>query len=209
LCARQDQKGLNMARQTTGKKSRAAEEGRHVQDAVDQLEQKAKSSPPRRPMQTGQREYPSEFPAQHLKKSGAEAELELAPMYQAPGYEGSHKLQDMVALITGGDSGIGRAVAVLFAREGADVVICYLEESDDARDFYVHPEILQCYLDGELVQTLRKRIERELAQRLGELAPAEAATLALLHRRLNGGAKKSRRARPAFRTSQASPSASS
>ena len=73
------------------------------------------------------------FPAQHLKKSGSEAELEPAPMYQAPGYEGSHKLQDMVALITGGDFGIGRAVAVLFAREGADVAICYLEESDDAR----------------------------------------------------------------------------
>ena len=122
-----------MRRQTTGKKWRAADEGRHVQAAVDQLDKKAKSSPSKRPMQTGQREYPSKFPAQHLEKSGAEAELELAPMYQAPGYEGSHKLQDMVALITGGDSGIGRAVAVLFAREGADVAICYLEESDDAR----------------------------------------------------------------------------
>ena len=116
-----------------GRKSRAAEEGRHVQASVDQLDKNAKSSPPKRPMQTGQREYPSKFPPQHLEKSGAEAELELAPMYQAPGYEGSHKLQDMVALITGGDSGIGRAVAVLFAREGADVAICYLEESDDAR----------------------------------------------------------------------------
>ena len=122
-----------MRRQTTGKKSRAADEGRHVQAAIDQLDKKAKSSPSKRPMQTGQREYPSKFPAQHLEKSGAEAKLELAPMYQAPGYEGSHKLQDMVALITGGDSGIGRAVAVLFAREGADVAICYLEESDDAR----------------------------------------------------------------------------
>ena len=95
-------------------------------------------------MQTGQREYPSKFPAQHLEKSGAEAELELAPMYQAPGYEGSHKLQDMVALITGGDSGIGRAVAVLFAREGADVAICYLEESDDARTTKAAVELEGC-----------------------------------------------------------------
>ena len=53
-------------------------------------------------------------------------------MYDAPHYKGSEKLLDMVALITGGDSGIGRAVAVLFAREGADVAIAYLDEHEDA-----------------------------------------------------------------------------
>ena len=79
-----------------------------------------------------------------------------------------------------------RAIESVAQRLGNTPTIC--------RKCYVHPEILQSYIDGELVQTLKKRIERELAQRLGELAPAEAATLALLHRRLNGGAKKSRRA---------------
>src|SRR5215213_667016 len=75
----------------------------------------------------------SPMPAQHLKKPGIEAELELKPRYEAPHYRGSSKLNNKAALITGGDSGIGRAVAVLFAREGADVSIVYLpEEQKDA-----------------------------------------------------------------------------
>jgi NAD(P)-dependent dehydrogenase (short-subunit alcohol dehydrogenase family) len=55
-------------------------------------------------------------------------------MYEAPAYRGSGKLEGMVALITGGDSGIGRAVAVLYAREGADVAITYLTEHVDAEE---------------------------------------------------------------------------
>jgi len=69
-----------------------------------------------------------------LAKPGLEADMDPKPRFDAPGYEGSRKLLDQAALITGGDSGIGRAVAVLFAREGADVAIVYLNEHEDAAE---------------------------------------------------------------------------
>lgn len=86
-------------------------------------------------MQAGARSYPvPPLPGQHLKKPGHEVDLELKPMYDAPYYKGSEKLLDKIALITGGDSGIGRAVAVLFAREGADVAVARLDEHEDAKE---------------------------------------------------------------------------
>jgi NAD(P)-dependent dehydrogenase (short-subunit alcohol dehydrogenase family) len=75
------------------------------------------------------------FPPQHQEKPGIESELDPKPRYKAPRYKGSGKLEGMVALITGGDSGIGRAVAVLYAREGANVAIVFLpEEISDAEE---------------------------------------------------------------------------
>ncbi len=82
----------------------------------------------------GREEPKPPLPRQHLEKPGKQHEMELQPHSDAPAYEGSGKLRGMTALISGGDSGIGRAVAILFAREGADVAIVYLNEHEDAKE---------------------------------------------------------------------------
>jgi hypothetical protein len=74
-----------------------------------------------------------QIPAQsQARKPGLESDMKPQPQYDRDDYQGSGKLRDKVALITGGDSGIGRSVAVLSAKEGADVAIVYLDEHEDA-----------------------------------------------------------------------------
>jgi NAD(P)-dependent dehydrogenase (short-subunit alcohol dehydrogenase family) len=128
-----------------------AEEERTVQRKIDRSDKRAKHEKKRQggAMQAGARFYPEPpLPSQHLEKPGQEADLELKPMYDAPHYKGSEKLLDKVALVTGGDSGIGRAVAVLFAREGADVAVAYLDEHQDAEEtkLAVEKEGCRCIL---------------------------------------------------------------
>lgn len=107
----------------------------HEQDREDEARQQSGNESEDKPgVQAGARLQPTDLPAQHQAKPGNEQELALEPQYQAPDYLGSGKLKGMAAVITGGDSGIGRAVAVLFAREGADVAIVYLNEHQDALD---------------------------------------------------------------------------
>ncbi len=115
--------------ESTAKRQRALQREQDQRDA-DHTPGQAQG---RQAVQAGSRDQPQPpQPAQHLKKPGDESRLDPAPRYDAPDYRGSDKLQGMVALITGGDSGIGRSVAVLYAREGADVALVYLNEHDDA-----------------------------------------------------------------------------
>src|SRR3954462_13676129 len=81
------------------------------------------------------KEAPQPFPEQHQQPPGREKEMQPRPDHGEATYRGSGKLHGKKTLITGGDSGIGRAVALAFAREGADVAIAYLpEEEEDARE---------------------------------------------------------------------------
>src|SRR5690606_780006 len=74
------------------------------------------------------------FPEQDQSMPGTEKEMEPHADHGEKSYRGSEKLKGMVAVITGGDSGIGRAVAIAFAREGADIAFTYLEEDEDAKE---------------------------------------------------------------------------
>ena len=114
------------------------------------------------------------FPEQHQDKPGLESRLSPRPEYQAPAYRAAGKLQGKAALVTGGDSGIGRAVAVLYAREGADVAIVHLpQEQTDAEETRraVTSEGRRCVLiPGDLTEPTfaRQAVERTVRE-LGKL----------------------------------------
>ncbi|MET0183422.1 MAG: SDR family oxidoreductase [Caulobacterales bacterium] len=128
---------------------RTAEDQRRIQENIGRQEEGQHANENKKAMQAGARKYPEPpMPAQHQGKPGDEAALDPAPMYDAPYYKGSGKLEGKLAVITGGDSGIGRAVAVLFAREGADVAIIYLNEHEDAEEtrLAIADEGRECFL---------------------------------------------------------------
>lgn len=122
-----------------GDAARTAQAQRDIQALIDAQPKDGGGGD--RPVQAGVARQPENpMPAQHLDKPGNEHELQLQPRFMAEAYKGSDKLRDMVAIITGGDSGIGRAVAVLYAREGADVAVLYLDEHEDAETTRRHVE---------------------------------------------------------------------
>jgi NAD(P)-dependent dehydrogenase (short-subunit alcohol dehydrogenase family) len=114
------------------------------------------------------------FPEQKLKKPGLEADMRPRPNYQALRYKPAGKLEGKAALITGGDSGIGRAVAVMYAREGADVAIAYLPaerpDADETRSA-IEAEGRRCLtIEGDLTdpQFCISAVEQTVAE-LGQL----------------------------------------
>ena len=121
-----------------------------------------------------QQEKEQERPPQHQdRQPGVESEMEPRPESFDAGYQASGKLSDRVAIVTGGDSGIGRAVALAFAAEGADVAIVYLEEHGDAEETRegIEERDRQCLLlPGDVGDRAfcREAVERVIAE-LGRL----------------------------------------
>ena len=108
------------------------------------------------------------FPKQHQNcHPGLEYVMEPRPISENVNYKGSNKLLDKVAIITGGDSGIGRAVAYAFAKEGADIVIAYLNEDEDAKETCEHVKTLgrRCILvkgDLQSEENCKKVIQKAI-----------------------------------------------
>ena len=111
-----------------------AKEQKAIQSRQDQQDGSMQKAENDEAVQTGIQQPAPPMPEQHLAKPGIEAQMEMKPKFMAEQYKGSGKLEGMSAIVTGADSGIGRAVAVLFAREGADVAVMYLNEHEDAEE---------------------------------------------------------------------------
>ena len=146
---------------------------RKIQSRIDAKEKKKPSKKKsEKAVQAGARKYAENpLPKQHQRKPGIEAELDPPPQFRNPDYRGSGKLEGKVALITGGDSGIGRAVAVLFAREGADVAIIYLDveqiDAEETRRVVEEEEGRRCLLlpgDVKDPEFCRDAVERTVAE---------------------------------------------
>jgi NAD(P)-dependent dehydrogenase (short-subunit alcohol dehydrogenase family) len=114
--------------------------------------------------------YPTPpFPAQRQVLPGSSEDMQPQPDYGEDSYAGSNRLDGKVALITGADSGIGRAVALAFAREGADVAVGYLEEHEDARETQRLVESAGCrcvLIPGDIAQArhCRALVDRTVAE---------------------------------------------
>jgi len=117
-----------------GQPDDVANKQKAIQSRQDQRDANQQQDDSEQAVQTGIDQPAPPMPGQHLAKPGIEAQMELKPKFMAEHYKGSGKLEGMAAVITGADSGIGRAVAVLFAREGADVAVLYLNEHEDAEE---------------------------------------------------------------------------
>ncbi len=165
--------GTKTARSAADRTAAGQRDLQRVIDRKDKANATSGSKDSKAAVQAGTRPEPSNMPAQHLAKPGRESDLELAPRFKAPTYLGSKKLEGMKAIVTGADSGIGRAVAVLFAREGADVAIFYLNEHKDARETarWVEKEGQQAILvPGDVRDSaFCNRAVKRIAKRFGSL----------------------------------------